>query len=310
MMGRVADFIRGLFCNECQSQLERVKKLEQSCQKQLMEVTEGYTMKLAEDAETITSLQLEVRSCEQSLESIKKECPQKNPMKDYWDERKPKADILYTGRPLPHSSANVDVDVKLFITPQDCTITNWVASTGVKVRNPEKCNADILRIYKIDRGEFKYAYDQQSFGFNEVWLFPYELNIKGSGDCEDNSHRIASRLIAAGVPSWRVRVVCGMTFGGIGHSTVYVLADDYSSWVHINSTTPLEYKNPVNGLSLLDTDDLLKLPKSNNSKDVMGIRDVWFSFNDYASWHVFETSGQDELMEEHLPMVRFQKSYD
>jgi hypothetical protein len=100
------------------------------------------------------------------------------------------------------------------------------------------------------------------------------------GDCEDYGNSLASHLIAAGVPHFRVRAVCGNCWGynGSGHLTVYVLGDDLKTWYHINSTsTGSEYSN------------LTQCPKSNDPNDLIGIKDVWFSYNDQYSWSVFES---------------------
>ena len=106
-----------------------------------------------------------------------------------------------------------------------------------------------------------------------------------SHNCDDWSHELVSYLIAAGVPEWRVRVVCGMTYGGFGHSTVYVLADNMETWIHCNSTTPIH---------MIKATKLMDLPHTNDLNDRMGIKNVWFSFNTKFAWHSFETSASED----------------
>ena len=77
---------------------------------------------------------------------------------------------------------------------------------------------------------YKYQEDPDQFKTDDVWLFPYELRKTGLGDCEDWAIELASYLIAAGVPNWRVRVVIGVTYNGGGHATVYILRDDLQTF--------------------------------------------------------------------------------
>jgi hypothetical protein len=205
-----------------------------------------------------------------------------HPRKKYWDNRKPKANITYAGRVVPTMDIPVELDVTLLITPTDFEIHDDIKKNKLYVKDPLKCNANILKIYKhIQKSYYEYAFDDKQFGLPELWLYPYETRETQRGDCDDWGITIASYLIAAGVPNWRVRIVCGTTWTGDGHLTVYTLADDLKSWHHINSTTPIEW---------IKQKKLTDMPKSNDSNDEIGIKDVWFSFNNYGAWHVFETS--------------------
>ena len=211
--------------------------------------------------------------------------------KDYWNNKRPKADVFYRGRTIPLTTEMISNDVKVFITPEDAKIQKDIKKYGLKVNDVKNCNADILKIYKHTRTKqinpYKYKYDNQSFGIGEYWMFPFELMAMGKGDCDDWSHELVSYLIGAGVPNWRVRVVCGTTYSNFGHSTVYVLADDLKTWKHLNSTTPI---------SMITQSDLMQMPNSNNPADTIGIKNVWFSFNNEFAWHTFETNaGRDEF---------------
>jgi len=180
----------------------------------------------------------------------------------------------FSGRVVPILNTPVDIDVRLMITPQDYDILQDIQDHGLKVKDVTNCNNDILTIYKFTRTNpllpYIYEYDKQLFKIDELWQFPFETRCTKLGDCEDWALSLASYLIASGVPYWRVRCVAGETWKGFGHATVYVLADDLKTWVHINSTTPI---------SMINANNLTDLPKSNDSSDDIGIRDVWFSFN-------------------------------
>jgi len=225
-----------------------------------------------------------------------KEIVNNHPRKIYWDNRKPMADIFYRGRPYPLSPREMlEMDVRLFITPRDRVIQNNVRNYNLLVKDPLKCDDDMLKIYRWHQQKyFSYAYDEQTFKIPELWLFPYEMMAKRKGDCEDYTHSLISHMIAAGVPSWRLRAVCGLTWEDFGHSTFYPLSDDLVTWRHMNSTTPI---------SMIPR-TFNELPKSNDSSDKIGIKDVWFSFNDYGAWHTFETGVAENSFKKNLKNVR------
>lgn len=207
-----------------------------------------------------------------------------------WDNKHPKADISYAGRYSPFDKRKkIAIDVRLFIQPNDFVIQNDLKKHGLMVDSPLKCNNEIMQIYKHTRTKkinpYRYMFDENNVGVKEHWMFPFELREKGVGDCDDWAIELASYLIGAGVPSFRIRVVAGYTYGGYGHATVYALADDMISWHHLNSTTS------INGIK---TSLLTKLPKTNDENDSVGIESIWFSFSDTYSWHRWDTKGAEK----------------
>jgi len=234
---------------------------------------------------------------QKELELVKQTIPEPEPEeKEYWNTKRPQADIYYKGRTLPLTKDMIENDVKVFITPRDSKIQYDIKKYSLKIVDVKKCNAQILKIYKHTRTKqinpYKYKYDNQSFGIGEYWMFPFELRAMGAGDCDDWSHELVSYLIGAGIPNWRVRVVCGTTYSGFGHSTVYVLADDLKTWKHLNSTTPI---------SMISQSDLMQMPNSNTPSDTIGIKNVWFSFNNEFAWHTFETNASRDDFGNLLP---------
>jgi hypothetical protein len=213
---------------------------------------------------------------------------------EHWNNRKPKADVLYQGRSVPTDiSTQVSIDVRQFVTDNDFEIFEDLRRNNLLAKQ----NADIplndlvLKIYKHTRLNYNYSFDDQLFKIGELWMFPFELRYYKKGDCDDYAIELASYLIMAGIPYWRVRCVAGTTWGDFGHLTVYVLGDDMKTWYHINSTTPL---------SMITQNRLEDMPKSNDSNDNIGIRDVWFSFNNLYSWSVFETSSAENEFKKDL----------
>ncbi|MCR4317362.1 MAG: hypothetical protein NUW37_13575 [Planctomycetes bacterium] len=208
--------------------------------------------------------------------------------KNYWNSKYPKATIFYKGRYAPGTKTKIEVDVRQFVTTKDSVIEKDIIEHDLIVRDPGYCDDDVLRIYKHTRTKsinpYKYEFDDKQFG-GELWLYPYELRHVKRGDCDDWGIELASYLITAGVPAFRVRVVVGNTNAGGGHLTVYVLGDDLKSWRHLNSTSKIE-SIPVTFFS--------DLPKNRDKTDDIGIRNVWFSFNSEFAWHKFATE-EDEI---------------
>lgn len=210
---------------------------------------------------------------------------------EYWNNRIPKADVLFKARKLPGYQMHFSVDVRQMITINDSLIHKDLSEHSLLISNPEKCNDDIFRIYHHSRikeiNPYFYEYDEKGFGC-EFFMYPYELRQLQQGDCDDWGIELASYLISAGVPEWRVRCVVGLTYSGSGHLTVYVLADDLKTWYHLNSTTPWSMVEEKGYTNLTD------FPKSEDSNDRIGIKDVWFSFNNKYSWHAFETNASED----------------
>ena len=208
-----------------------------------------------------------------------------NQYAEYWNTNKPFADVTYTGRYLPFTKKKIAVPVQLFVTPNDTEIINDIKKVKLFVKNPMKCNSDILKIYKHTRvkpsNPYRYVKDIVNVGVPEFWYFPFELRSAKRGDCDDYAKELASYLIAAGIPDFRVRCVTGNCNVGGGHDTVYVLGDDMRTWYHLNSTSSY--------LQIHKKKSLTEFPTSKDSTDKLGIKDVWFSYNHIHAWHDFDT---------------------
>lgn len=228
---------------------------------------------------------------------------------EYWDNCVPKANILFRSRKLPGFDKHFQVDVRQMITINDSVIYKDLCDASLLVRNPDKCDDDIFAIYYHSRvkeiNPYIYEYDNQAFGC-EFFMYPYELRQLQKGDCDDWGIELASYLISAGVPAWRVRCVAGRTWQGGGHLTVYVLSDDLKTWRHLNSTTSWSTVKRRGYRALSD------FPKPNDESDKIGIKDVWFSFNNFHAWHAFETyeSEEDALSESWMAQMEITPLFD
>lgn len=137
-------------------------------------------------------------------------------------------------------------------------------------------------IKSITESEPEYCYDISTTD-GLVYLPQYDIITR---QCDDFGNELASYLIAAGVPGFRVRCAAGNCRGynGCGHLTTYVLADDMKTWIHCNSTMPPK---------MLKARKLSDLPTSKDEKDLIGLKKVWFSYNDQHAWSSFEGTKQD-----------------
>ena len=107
-------------------------------------------------------------SCSQEKNDYSKELEKlklqnHNEYEEYWNKKRPFANISYSGRVIPILNEKVECDVRVFITPFDFIIQNDIRLNKLKVTNPFRCNDDIIKIYRHTRTKsinpYKYAYD-------------------------------------------------------------------------------------------------------------------------------------------------------
>lgn len=195
--------------------------------------------------------------------------------------------ITYNGRKGVIGSANIPVSVINFIQPDDMEVRKLVQGFTDEYSDVEERS---VAVYKMIGKSFDYMFDSQIANSAEFWMFPYELidliKKKKGGDCDDWANLIASCIIAAGMPEYRVRVAVGFCQFGY-HSTVYVYSRSDKKWHHLNST----YGNDENMIKLTEyptTDD------GKNGTDPMGLYQTDLSFNNKYSWT--ELSSQSRAM--------------
>ena len=245
-----------------------------------MQENKTLTKHISDLNKSINSFIITISTQEELIEKLNENKAKESELEAYWNDKYTKGCIVYKGRSLPFSTEICNIPVSVLITPNDQFIINDLKKWKLYY-NYEKYETLIPKIYlKIKYKYYRYQYDRNVWGKNEVWEFPFELRAKGfkdGFDCDSWSHFQASYYIAAGVPSWMVRIVVGTTQLG-GHSTVYIFSLKDNKWHHLNSTYGKKY-----GL-------IYKYPLHSHAKNVdkIGIKNVWFSFNDKYAWYKFE----------------------
>jgi len=218
--------------------------------------------------------------------------------KKYWNTKHTRREFTAQSGNLVNSTQHAHKPIELLITPNDPVIVKDLKDNNLVVEDSYHCDEDIFKIYNHTRiktiNPFVYDHDQNTTGFAEYWMEPWELRQIGKGDCDDWASEMVSYLIAAGVPNWRVRVVIGQTFGGIGHATVYVLRDDFKTWRHLNSTG-----------WYIQTGEMSLDNEIFNLESNMAIKTVWLSFNNEFSWRTW--NGDVSNIEARFPYIREMK---
>jgi len=200
---------------------------------------------------------------------------------EYWNNKRPKNVIAYTGRAIPKRDPNnnnsilkerVCIDVKTMLTSNDALIKLILDKNNLVGSNHDET---ILNIQKFVVQNVKYIGDDLNNCTMEYWQFPFETLADKTGDCEDGALLIAALAINAGVPSFRVRVVAGMvqpapTAPEGGHGYVSYLRETDNQWVVIDWCYLEDSNIPVHQKTIQNNNQYYKA--------------VWFSFNNEYSW--------------------------
>lgn len=188
----------------------------------------------------------------------------------YYTYKYPRKNIIYKGRAMPGISEKLKIDVRNFILPNDFFIKEFISTLNLRrLENDDK----VLKIQEAVINCFEYRFDKQQTGFTEYWQFPFETFALWGGDCEDGAIVVASALISAGIPRYRVRVAAGAVEHNNrkgGHAYATYLRESDNKWCAIDwcfledSSVPVKDKKPL--------------------KERSEYKDVWFSWNDRMSW--------------------------
>lgn len=194
---------------------------------------------------------------------------------DYYNNKWSKAPIVYSGRALRGKKDRIGVDVKNFISTNDELLKDIVNKYSLRKRtHDETAHAVQKWVVKF----LTYKYDDELNLTPEFWQFPFETLQSQHGDCEDGAILITALMIAAGIPSWRVKVAAGYvrsspTAPQGGHAYCIYLADD-GEWRVIDWCYYEDSSLPINRKPLA---------KNGGYKNCYG--DVWFTFNNEYSWN-------------------------
>lgn len=200
-------------------------------------------------------------------------------LKNYWDNKYPKNQIIYRSRSIPKKIDNniiltpLDIDVKTMFTPNDDIVKNVIKNNNITGNtNDEK----MLNIQKWVTQNIKYIGDDLNQSVIEYWQFPFETIILGNGDCEDGAILIGSLAINMGIPSFRIRVVAGRvqpspTAKTGAHGYVAYLREYDNQWVAIDWCYLQD-----SHLAMQD-----KMILKNN----LFYKKIWFTFNNEFCWY-------------------------
>lgn len=206
---------------------------------------------------------------------------------DYWNNKWEKAPIIYTGRALRGESyrKQIDADVKTFIKKDDAILWHVITQVGLRRDTP---NETAQAIQNFVCAFLKYKYDDETVDCPEFWQFPFESIQSEIGDCEDGAILIASLLINAGIPSWRVKVCAAQVIADPvfapsdselgGHAYCIYLAD------RLDSDRKLEFVI-LDWCYLQDPEvPIEEKPLARDGGQEGAYKDIWFTFNDENSW--------------------------
>lgn len=203
-------------------------------------------------------------------------------LKDFWNNKWEKRSVVYSGRALRNSSIRIDVDVRNFICVHDDILKQIVEQYSLKKKTHNE-TAHACQKFVVDY--ISYKDDATNNYCEEFWQFPFETLASKVGDCEDGAILMASLMIVAGIPNWRVKVVGGLvqpepTAPTGGHAYCIYLADrekemewEVHDWCYYeDSDVPTGSK-----------------PRFKDGGYNGVYKDIWFTFNDEFCWSTVET---------------------
>jgi hypothetical protein len=198
---------------------------------------------------------------------------------DYWNNKDAQTVIVYADRLVPGTSAPLDMDIRLPCQPCDPFLLQVCQTNGFMVKDPNNCEAEIMAIYTYHQRTWMHWQQEPIWGALEYWCFPFEMRARVADPalgavCHDFAPSLIAMLLTAGVPRFRVKGICGVTYQNEGHSTVAVLADDLLTWKNLNSTSPVSII-PASFSGLYNYDD---------PDGPCAIQTAWFSYTADCTW--------------------------
>ena len=193
-------------------------------------------------------------------------------LEDYWNNKHPKEKIIYDGRGMRNYNKRIDIDVRQMVWEDDYILQGIVKKSNL-VKETMDLTAHACQRYVCRH--LRYIGDEKSSKLEECWQFPNETVLLKTGDCEDGAILMASLMLNAGIPSWRVRVTAGMvqeapTAEAGGHAYVTYCREQDNNWVILDWCYFADSKISVSNKPL--------------ANKVKYYKDIWFSFNNLFSW--------------------------
>jgi len=169
---------------------------------------------------TFKENQLIIHNLNQTIKSINQKKIVEEELETYWNNKRPKSNIKYPGRPIRNSLTRILINPRVFFTND-----NSIPSISGKT-NDEKARNSLLWVIN----NVRYTSDSSQFKVPEVWLFPFETLKLKKGDCEDGAILMANLMVKAGIPYWRIRLNAG-DVKDFGHVWVTYLRETDNKWV-------------------------------------------------------------------------------
>jgi len=152
----------------------------------------------------------------------------------YWTQRHPVIEKTYLGRASVRYAGGrmrniaYSVDVRRFVAPAGDAVMRptLAAIMGETIEQVLTRSSDKLarRVQAWVAASIQYRTDSQTRLMEDHWQPPEETLAVRAGDCEDGALLMLSLLLAAGIPSWRLRVAVGTVLwpsqGYQGHAWV------------------------------------------------------------------------------------------
>lgn len=197
----------------------------------------------------------------------------------YWNNKWQQAPITYSGRALRGKTERIVCDVKCFVTSNDALLDEILHDYQLK-RDTPNATAHVIQQFVVRF--LDYAGDENTSDCPEFWQFPFETLQSGIGDCEDGAILMASLMIQAGIPAYRVKVCAGYVQASStapqgGHAYCIYLADrrdGSQDWVIMDWCY---YED-----SLTAPEDK---PLARHGGYQGCYQELWFTFNNEYSWN-------------------------
>jgi len=190
------DSVKELAQRNPKNTLDRIKELEKAKRDIIGKIpTQTAIKKWVDQAKKMKGKEPMPKKKKPKKKPGKKTPPKKKPSKepegdygpDYWNDKYPKAPIIYTGRALRGKDyyKQIDADVKTFIKNNDAILYHVIDQAQLKKGT---FNETALTVQDFVNGFFKYKFDEETSDCPEFWQFPFESIQSGIGDCEYRMH--------------------------------------------------------------------------------------------------------------------------
>ena len=295
----VCIFVRGFNLADKQCNLQELNSTKEQLTKteKELKIKSENILNLIEEKNELRLAKLKIEKQLKELEDSLKP----DPNQVHYDNKYEKKIILYNGRTFGPTKEIIPIDVRTLLTPDDYYVQKIVSDNNLQIQEPE---IHVPAIYKfIKNNYYSYKHDIDNYGIPEHWEFFFEMFpkvTKGVGqDCDGWGIFQANLYRAAGLPSWKIRLAAGECSQG-GHLTCYVFSEVLQKFVNLNST----YGNylPMKLSKYPTTDDAY------SGKDKLGIKNVWFCFNDQFAWsQLYDTATEARFKEQRVKGSRRRK---